>query len=241
MQMKWNPETCVSMKRDAKNTWSIMLCLAVALALIIGLYVATRYRFYHSWIVVTEGGYRIVTEARRRLVRGVASALEDHGIRYVLGHGNLLEFTRGKAIVHDDDVDVRVDVRDFDRWMQYCAQTGSVDRARGLSLRDARRTDAAAQRVNGLQISLLDDPHPRFDVHVDVVPSVVSSPVWTDYSAAFTQPLRRALYLGVPVRVPSAEMAERLLRREYGPSFLVPDRQARVDFEPVDVHHGKSA
>ena len=222
-----------------KRAWAGIAGVCVAIALLVLVWARRSrggYRYQHCDVLITEKNYAVVTDTRRRLIAGVTSALERHRVRYVLGHGNLLEFVRGEPIVHDDDVDIRIHRDDLDRWMGYCLEAGEKDEARALSLRDARRTDRGAQARNGMQLWLLDDPHPHFDVHVDVVSSTVPDPVWIDYHPAFETPLRRTTYLGVLVWVPSAEAARKLLIQEYGIDYLVPDAAQPVSFDVRSIY-----
>jgi len=189
---------------------------------------AHRYRYQHSGIEITESNYRVVTDIRRRLVAGVASALEEHGVRYVISHGNLLELTRGRRIVHDDDVDIRIHKEDMGKWMRYCVDSGEADAERGLSLKDPRRTSESKQKENGIQITLLDDQHEELGVHADVVASSVPN---IDYDLAFSSPPRRVTYLGVPAWAPGEEATDALLAREYGESYLIPDVDCAVGFD----------
>ena len=37
-------------------------------------------------------------------------------IKFVIDGGNLLEYTRGKMIQRDNDIDIRFDINDFQKW-----------------------------------------------------------------------------------------------------------------------------
>lgn len=207
--------------------------------------VSSRHSFQHSNFPITAQSFRKVKEVRRLLIKGVVSALEHHDIRYVVSDGNLLEMTRGKKIVQDDDIDIRIHTDDLNRWMEYC-QTSNVDRERNLDLKDDRRLSHERQKENGFQVFLLnydDDLEEvrRVNAHVDVVAAnVVVEDVWINYEDAFAQPLRRVNYMGTEVSVPSEEMTHALLVRTYGEDYMTPSPDLEFDFDPEDTRDSRS-
>jgi len=193
-------------------------------------------RFQHSGFRITEESFRKVTEVRRQLLRGVVSVLEENDIRYVISDGNLLEIARGKKIVQDDDIDIRIHTDDLEKWMRYC-RISEVDKARNLDLRDDRRLSIEKQKENGIQIFLLNYSEDLEEVksvgaHVDVVPASAATSIWINYEDAFTQPLRRVTYLDTEVFVPSVEMTHEMLVRTYGKKYMIPVPDLKFDFDP---------
>jgi len=192
--------------------------------------------FQHSQFPITEQTFRKVTEVRHQLLKGVVSALEDEEIRYVLTGGNLLEFTRGKKIVQDDDLDLRIHRADLNKWMRYC-RVAQTDQVRNLDLTDGRRLSVDQQRFNGFQVGLLhyDETLKEVEpvqVHADVVASVVGTDFWPDVDYLFSQPRRRVNYLGVEVMLPSVELTRKYLTRVYGKNYLVPAPVYSFSFDP---------
>ena len=198
-------------------------------------------KFQHADFPITEKTFRKVTEVRRQLLKGVVSVMGAETIRYVLTDGNLLEFTRGKKIVQDDDLDLRIHRGDLDKWMQYLLREGETDQLHNLDLTDGRRLWVEQQRFNGFQVGLLnyDDPLKEVEpvqVHADIVASVVGKKdIWPDVDYLFSQPRRRVNYLGVEVMIPSVELTREFLTRVYGENYLVPVPDYKFDFDPNDL------
>ena len=64
-----------------------------------------------------------MTDLKAALLEEVVSLLAELGIRYIVGHGNLLEIERVRhglpPTAHDDDLDVRIDERDVAKLAAY--------------------------------------------------------------------------------------------------------------------------
>jgi len=214
----------------------LLLLVVFALLFIRSIISKEKFTFQHSKFPITEQTFRKVTEVRHQLLKGIVSVLEDEEIRYALTDGNLLEFTRGKKIVQDDDLDLRIHKDDLHKWMRYC-RVCQTDQARNLDLTDGRRLSIDQQLFNGFQVRLLNYDETLKEVepvqvHADVVASVVGTDFWPDVDYLFSQPRRRVNYLGVEVMLPSVELTREYLTRQYGENYLVPVPDYKFDFDP---------
>ena len=194
--------------------------------------------FQHSGMPITKDSYAFVQKSKHNLLNGISTVMAKYQIRYVISHGNLIEFVRGRPIYHDDDIDIRFDVRDFPKWEQYCnSLKNGIDAEHNL-IWDDRIHDFSRQRDNGIQARLIScttdkidskSGH-KYDVHCDVVASQVQSSFWNNYDLAFETSLRPVMYMGSTVYVPTKEKAHTLLHLEYGSDYMIPDRTYDLAF-----------
>ena len=96
--------------------------------------------------------------------------MRDLDIKYVVAHGNLIEFERNAPTYHDDDLDVRMDITDLPKWNWFCSESvkekavpGQCDSTVGgrcnttLNLQfDERIHDMSRQIWDGIQVWLVD-------------------------------------------------------------------------------------
>ncbi len=59
---------------------------------------------------ITKENYLYVREYKKQLLNCVSNLMNDLEIKYVIGHGNLIEYVRDEPIYHDDDIDIRYDI-----------------------------------------------------------------------------------------------------------------------------------
>ena len=88
----------------------------------------------------------------------LTALLTELDIKHVIAHGNLIEFERaGRPNYHDDDLDIRFDVADFDKWERFCAtfllNATFYPRYRALHF-DDRLANATQQRLTAIQVRL---------------------------------------------------------------------------------------
>ena len=182
---------------------------------------------HNTHVPVNSTTYTFVLAYRRRLLQLLTALLTNLGIRHVIAHGNLIEYERGTPSVHDDDVDIRFDVRDFDKWSGYCLGADAVLADPSVRIADAslhwdeRLMDMRRQRHDAIQARLQVTTHAthpfNVDVHADVVASVVRmKSTWLDYKVVDFDALRRVTYLGVETYAPSTRDTETVLAAEYG-------------------------
>ena len=110
-----------------------LIVLAVVLVLVaigVGVYLYFKNRsfvtkfgrnFQHNKNVqITDQTYTYVYKYKQELLKQLTKLLDDLGIEFVISHGNLIEYERQSPIYHDDDLDLRFNVEQFDRWMEWC-------------------------------------------------------------------------------------------------------------------------
>ena len=125
---------------------SIFILIVMTLSIItIDKYKIGELRFDHTKISVNDENLKIVRGIMKSLLRKVVNILDKYNVNYVLGHGNLIEITRGKVIEQDDDIDIRIENNSFDNWMKYCNSIKSgngefIDYTNGIIL-DHRAKD----------------------------------------------------------------------------------------------------
>ena len=158
--------------------------------------------------------------AKSVLLKTLTDVLDSLKIRYVIAHGNLLEHYRNSFIYHDDDIDIRMEINDIDKWEKFCSDPNNQS-INGITF-DSRFTDIRSQKINGIQCSLDSLKDSRIDIHIDLVFNKVTESFWIDYDIDYSN-LRKVRYLGVYTYVPSLYDTVRMLLKEYGPGFVRPD------------------
>ena len=81
---------------------------------------------HNKKIMVNKESYKYVYQVRQQILNNIDKLLNKLNIKYVISHGNLIEYTRGKKIYHDDDIDIRMDINDLDKWISYCKNLNSL-------------------------------------------------------------------------------------------------------------------
>jgi hypothetical protein len=187
--------------------------------------------FYHNkHITVTSEKYAYVREYKKQLVQNIHRLFEVLQIRYVIAHGNLIEYERGEPLFHDDDVDIRFCFQDLEKWFAYCRGRTSNE-IEEYNLRFSLCSHSEKwQTVFGTNATLIrfENPNniPEFHpirVVVDVVCERVFSSFWIDYSIDFSQ-VRTVRYLDVETYAPSKDDTCQILKKEYGERYMIPDR-----------------
>ena len=191
---------------------------------------------HNSNIKITKKSLRYTQEYKKQLLFCISKLLFDLDIKFTISHGSLLEHIRGKLIQHDDDIDIRFHIGDFDKWIKFCNSCQSSSLQKYNLNFDYRFHDAQKQINDGIQCWLLRFNNPRgmktfekMDIHCDLVCSIVHSTFWTIYDIDFSK-LQKVLYLGVETSMPSYDDSVYILKKSYGENYLTPDRQDAIDF-----------
>jgi mannosyltransferase OCH1-like enzyme len=188
-----------------------------------------HYFQHNNKIVITKDSYKYVKEVKKQLLKNVTSLLHNLNIKYVIGHGNLLDFERSDPpIYHDDDIDLRLDIRDINKWISYCnSMVSNIDYKYNIKY-DNRIKDTEQQKINGIQLRLLEFKNPfiieeyNVDVHVDLVFNRVKNKFWKDYDINYNN-LRDIEYLGINCTAPSKEDTHKMLSEQYGKKYIIPN------------------
>jgi len=153
------------------------------------------------------------------LLKAIADLLDTLKIKYVIAHGNLLEYYRNAFIYHDDDIDIRMEANDIHKWERFCSDSNNKS-INGIVF-DDRFTDIESQKVNGIQCTLTSHANSHVDIHADLVFNKVKDSFWTEYDIDYSN-LRKIRYLGVHTYAPSLYDTVAMLLKEYGSTFMTP-------------------
>ena len=75
--------------------------------------------FQHNRKNISFDTYIYTFLYKQQLLKNITLLLESLNIKFVISHGNLIEYERKKYIFHDDDLDIRFDVRDQHKLFLY--------------------------------------------------------------------------------------------------------------------------
>ena len=194
-------------------------------------------RFQHNNnIIVTPISYNYVKEYKKQLIFNITKLLNDLNIKFVIGHGNLLEYERGLPIHHDDDLDIRMDIKDFPKWENFCKKSNKETKYNLLF--DSRFKKMKSQKYNGIQCRLIKFNNKKnikefkMDIHCDLVASTVGTDFWLDYNINNSD-LRKIKYLDVNTYAPNKDDTKRVLTIRkpgggsgggYGKNYLKPHK-----------------
>tara|TARA_B100000963_G_scaffold316967_1_gene297101 strand:+ start:171 stop:857 length:687 start_codon:yes stop_codon:yes gene_type:complete len=206
-----------------------------------------EYFQHNKKVAITEKSYKYVRKYKKELLLNICKLLKDIDVKYVIGHGNLIEYERGMPIYHDDDLDIRMNIEDINKWEKYCNENESAEyqpkhccewRCDKYNLEfDGRFKNIEAFSKSGLQVTLVNSEDFEFemDIHCDLVPSITNAEpamrmrgvidkFWTDYDIDYSN-LRKIKYLDIDTFAPNIEDTKRLLVRQYGDDYLIPLRK----------------
>lgn len=226
------------------RAWAVAgICLAMLIVVgglvTVGIYclgpwIRVQYFQHNDRTPITDETYTYVYRYKQELLRRLTALLDSIGVRFVVAHGNLIEFVRGSPIYHDDDLDLRFAAQDMEKWMNWCkTQQGTEFPAHNLAF-DGRLHDREKQESNGIQVRLINPPYASeacatMDVHADLVTSrTKTSDFWMAYDLDYSG-IRRTRFMGADTWVPSLADAHRLLAAQYGAFYTVPHRDYATD------------
>jgi hypothetical protein len=187
--------------------------------------------FQHNTNVkINKDTYAYVLEYKRQLLKNITQLLNDLEIQFVISHGNLIEYERDKKIYHDDDLDIRFFVDDIDKWSTYCTNINNINNSMYNLEFDNRFTNINQQKINGIQANLIQFDNikniktfPDMDIHCDLVANNINDFPWIFYDIDYNN-LREITYLDINTYAPSKEDTIRILKKEYGNSYMTPNK-----------------
>lgn len=204
----------------------------------------TLYFQHNNKIEVNEKTYNYVREYKKILLSKVVNILKKKNIKFVISGGNLLEYYRKDIIYQDDDIDIRFDYNDFNKWFNYCLtlkkdkDTGHFyDIKKGIKL--CHRTNQKNKQLqNGLQIWLIPEKFKKLekykeyfnklDLHMDVVSSYLpfkKGNFWPDVQYFFNSELQIVKYLDTKVYIPNESNINKYLKDTYKETYMEPTYQ----------------
>lgn len=189
--------------------------------------------FQHNRIKITRTSYAYVKSYKLELMANLSNLFSDICVRYVISHGNLLEYERGQSIFQDDDLDIRVCKLDIEKWENYCKDPKNQANSKYNLRFDNRFHDMNKQKNNGIQCRLMHhvtdatDELKNMNIHADIVFDTVTSKQWMDYDIDWDN-IVRITYMGTLTYVPKKEDIVRLLKKNYGEKYLIPHRNIKL-------------
>tara|TARA_X000000950_G_C13784012_1_gene606380 strand:- start:67 stop:726 length:660 start_codon:yes stop_codon:yes gene_type:complete len=216
-------------------------------------------KFQHNnKIIVTQETYEYVKGYRQELLKSCSKLLNDLCIKYVISHGNLIEYSRQTPIYHDDDLDIRIDVNDTNKFEKVNTMNMEVIEGKCIFndynlVLDKRCINLDKFKVNGVQGKLIEfNKHLPFkmNIHVDIVPNITDTePIerynsykkckyfekfWIDYDIDYTN-LREIVYMNTHTYAPSLNDTKKVLEKQYGTNYIIPNLSYKLDFNPNNV------
>jgi hypothetical protein len=189
--------------------------------------------FYHNKkVLVTKESYAYVKEYKTQVLRQVDRFLRSLNIRYCIGHGNLLEYERQKPIYGDDDVDIRVDKRDYKKLLYRTLRKEKIFTNFNIKLEytDWDNNDPLViSQALWYHASLINFDNKdnlkiiTMPIYLDIViSSKCAKGFWKEYDIDYDN-LRSINYLGIDTFAPSKEDTQRILIKEYGKDYIIPN------------------
>ena len=204
-------------------------------------------RFQHTKVLVTDETLKYTQTYKGELLKRIVNILNFLDIKYYLSNGNLIEYLRGNLIIHDDDIDIRYDIRDFSKWKNYCLKLENRNNkyydVKHNLIFDNRAIKFEKQRENGIQIKLdienitnislrnksilKNCPNNLLEkgIHADLVPCC-SNGIWQESCYVFLQKkaLRNVTIFGIKnVSIPNKKICHYILKKQYGREYLIPN------------------
>ena len=191
-------------------------------------YFSNKKYFHNETIIVNKHTYSYVYNYKKQLLYNISNLLTTLNIKFVISHGNLLEYTRDKLIYHDDDLDIRLNISDKEKWSDYCKNNSRESQKYNLIF-DHRFKNIGKQLYNGIQARLLKFNNPnnipeiKMDIHLDLVFNKVKlKKIWKDYSIDYNN-LRKVKYLGISTFAPNLKDTHLVLKKEYSKKYIKPN------------------
>lgn len=182
-----------------------------------------KYFYHHNKIRLTLESYNLVREIKKRLLFNINKLLVNLNIKYTIACGNLIEYERGSPIYHDDDIDIRVDFRDWEKWVSYLSNINGSDIENNLTFKRVQ------QDKNGLwyHVFLLKYDNINLikglNVGIDLVISTeCAGGFWKKYDINFDD-LRSISYLDINTFAPNINDTKKVLQMDYGPNYIIPN------------------
>jgi hypothetical protein len=187
--------------------------------------------FQHNYFtLINKNTYTYVYEYKKQLLQNITNLLNELQIRFVIAHGNLIEYERQKSIYHDDDLDIRFCENDMWKWAKYCNENNFKEHNKYNLAFDNRISYIDKQKINGIQIQLIKfintnniKTYPKLEIHADLVAANIKTSIWIVYDIDFNN-LRKIIYLDIATYAPNKENTIKILTKEYGKKYLIPNR-----------------
>jgi hypothetical protein len=205
--MEWKKENIERIKREqeySRKKTRILLCYQ-----------------HNSNIFITKENYDYVYLVKQQLLKHTTALLNELSVDFVISHGNLLEFHRGKPIYHDDDFDIRFRDSDF---LKMNENTLLFEKHNLII--DSYRKNSNFYK---LKLKTFHNPNeikvfPEIHVIMDLVSHKTHDSFWIPYDVDFSNK-RKILFMDQETFAPSLEDTIKVLTLDYGNDFIIPHRK----------------
>lgn len=184
---------------------------------------------HNSTTQITKENYKYVREYKKQLLQNVTNLLNDLNIKFVIGHGLLIEFIRGNPIYHDDDIDIRFDINDNNKVMNIIDILNNKNNIYNLCVNDI---SCPVKRTKNIRIfykfkfKLIlfenkENIEEFLNLHIEVDLVSSNGESFIEYNINFNN-IRKVIIYDVETYVPSVEDTHKVLRLEYGGKYMTP-------------------
>ena len=136
-----------------------------------------------------------------------------------------MEYERGSPIYQDDDIDIRFDVNDLEKWKKYVASLKfGCDKENNLKIILKINLYIISNKlylIRLIQFNYDKKINIKFRIFCDFIPNNINRGSFGRYNV-FHKELRKIKYLGVDTYAPNQELTEKVLKDEYGKNYLIP-------------------
>ena len=176
----------------------------------------------HSLFILNDQNKKIIQSNLTKILKDITDFFNKHEIRYFISDGTLLgAYRNGRIIEYDDDVDIRVYDKDWDKYR------ANIDKSKYLH----------SNYIITKEDSKMDQIHckiktPGESLHLDIVSSdheiemdnsfAITDWVFKKCNNMFVLPTEDILINGLTVKGPNKEYIEPYLIEEYGKNFMIP-------------------
>ena len=186
--------------------------------------------YYHNRnIEINKENFLYVHSYKKQLLNSLAQLFFDLNIKYVISHGNLIEFERNKDIKGDDDIDIRFDKNDILKWKHFCDSGDFKKYNLELIVHSIFKKNFYSCCVKLIEFQDNIETFKNINIFCDIVINIIPksacgmilSQTWINYDIDFNN-IRKIKYLNTSTYAPSKEDTIRLLTKEYGTDYLIP-------------------
>lgn len=198
-------------------------------------------------VKITEENFIQIHNQKVKAIDSIHKLFEQLKIKYVISHGDLIQYVRKKPIYHDDDVDIRICINDVNKLYDYfeslpkirdiycfsesdikklkLSYDGKYDKQFDLYY-DNRANFKDRFLYNGIQSKFLTIYKP-FNFTFDLVPSIAGTDFWLDYHINWLK-IKKVNCYDIYFYVPSDEDTHKVLSMQYG-DYINPVRKHNIN------------
>jgi hypothetical protein len=199
---------------------------------------------HNNKIEITRDNYLYVREYKKQLLQNITNLLNILNIRFVISHGNLIEYERNLPIFHDDDVDIRFcydDISKLDNYFNTIKDNNDI--RYNLSFRNMSFLNLFNKNDKNLnnKVSLIKFDnyknltlYDNININLDLVANKFNNSLfnhstigWLIYNINYND-LRIVKYLDVNTYAPNKIDTINVLTQEYGTNYIIPKYNYKI-------------